>query len=198
MEHIDVRTASGSRLIALDADRITIGKAADNIVALDDPLVSRLHAVIDRYPGGWTIRDLGSKNGTSVNGEQLHGERALRPGDEIGVGESRLIFRTDETSETPSATRGVQAAPEITRREKDILLELCRPVLEGSLLSEPATVQEIADALVVTASAVKKHLGRLYDKFGLDDNAQRRRGRLAAEAIRRGAVTLRGLRQDRH
>jgi DNA-binding CsgD family transcriptional regulator len=195
MDHVEVRTASGSRLIALDVDTITVGKALDNIVVLDDPLVSRLHAVIDRYPGGWAIRDLGSKNGTSVNGQEIHGERALRPGDEIAVGESRLIFRTDTDSETPSATRGVQAAPDITRREKDILVELCRPVLEGSLLSEPASVQEIAHALVVTVSAVKKHLGRLYDKFGLEDATQRRRGRLAAEAIRRGAVTLRGLRQ---
>ena len=74
-------------------------------------------------------------------------------------------------------------------------MELCRPVLEGSLLSEPASVQQIADALVVTQSAVKKHLVRLYDKFGLSDDANRRRGRLAGEAVRRGAVTIRALRQ---
>jgi hypothetical protein len=46
----------------------------------------------------------------------------------------------------------------------------------------------------VTDSAVKKHLGRLFDKFGLDGPRARRRGRLAGEAVRSGAVTLNDLR----
>jgi DNA-binding NarL/FixJ family response regulator len=54
-------------------------------------------------------------------------------------------------------------------------------------------VREIADALVVTESAVKKMLARLYDKFGLHEG-DRRRGRLVAEALARGAVTAASLR----
>ena len=53
----------------------------------------------------------------------------------------------------------------------------------------------IAEQLVVTEAAVKQHLLRLYDKFGVYDSGERRRVRLANEAIRRGAVTLSDLRE---
>jgi DNA-binding CsgD family transcriptional regulator len=187
--HIELWTGSGSELVRLESDRITIGKSPDNDVVLDDPVVSRLHAVIERYAAGWAIRDLGSRNGTYVNGERIGSERALRPGDEIRLGDTRLNYRADVISDLPSATRASQAPPEITRREHEVLLELCRPVLSGSMMTEPATVREIAEALVVTESAVKKHIGRLYDKFGLSAEGERRRGRLAAEAIRSGAIS---------
>jgi predicted component of type VI protein secretion system len=197
MEHLEVHAASGTRLVSLDGDRLTIGKSPENHIHLDDSSVSRLHAVIEHFPAGWIIKDVGSKNGTFINGDALLGERALRSGDEIRMGQCRLLYRTPEASETASATRFAQAAPDVTRREREILLELCRPVLEGSLLTEPASVQQIADALVVTPSAVKKHLVRLYDKFGLEDNGRRKRGRLAGEAIRRGSVSAAALRQHR-
>jgi DNA-binding NarL/FixJ family response regulator len=76
---------------------------------------------------------------------------------------------------------------ELTRRERDVLLALCRPVLDGDVFTEPASVREIAAALVVTEAAVKQHLLHLYDKFGIDDPGTRRRLLLAREAMRRGA-----------
>ena len=78
--------------------------------------------------------------------------------------------------------------PELTRRERDVLVALCRPALEEDVFTEPASVREIADALVVTEAAVKQHLLHLYDKFAIADSGERRRVRLAKEAIRRGAV----------
>jgi pSer/pThr/pTyr-binding forkhead associated (FHA) protein len=200
---IELRDPSGQRRIPLTGDRVSIGKAPENdVVAAGDGTASRLHAVLERYASGWSIRDLGSRNGTYVNGEPITAERALRPGDEITIGETRFVFRAEvaatrsDTALEPatSGTIAADPAPDITRREHDVLLELCRPVLGGSLLTEPSSVREIADALVVTESAVKKHLGRLYDKFTLLDEADRRRGKLAAAAIRRGAVTLGDLR----
>lgn len=80
--------------------------------------------------------------------------------------------------------------PELTRRERDVLIALCRPLLDGDVFTEPAPVREIAAALVVTEAAVKQHLGHLYDKFGIAQSGERRRIRLANEAIRRGAVPL--------
>ena len=195
--HIELWTDKHSRVIRLEGERITLGKSLQNDLVIDDEIVSRLHAVFEHYPSGWAIRDLGSRNGTFINGDRLIGERALRPDDEIRLGDARLVFRSDTASDTPSATHGAQAPPEITRRERDVLLELCRPVLGGSFLTEPATVADIADALFVSDSAVKKHLGRLFDKFELHQDGDRRRGRLAAEAIRRGAVNLADIRQPR-
>ncbi len=80
--------------------------------------------------------------------------------------------------------------PDLTRRERDVLAALCRPALQGNVFEEPASVREIAAALVVTEAAVKQHLLHLYDKFEIAETGERRRVRLAREAIRRRAVVL--------
>ncbi len=79
--------------------------------------------------------------------------------------------------------------PDLTRRERDVLVALCRPALEGDLFTEPASVRDIAAALVVTEAAVKQHLINLYYKFGIGETGERRRVTLAREAFRRGAIT---------
>ncbi len=193
-EHIEIWGPGGVQLQPLVGERMTVGASDANDLALPwDRTVSRLHAVLERFPAGWSIHDLGSTNGTTVNGEALAGPRALRPGDQVRVGSTQLVYRAGRTGSV-TATEAAEPAPDLTRRERDVLLELCAPVLSQNVLSEPATVQEIATNLVLTESAIKKHLLRLYDKFGLDDDSGRRRARLANDAIRRGAVTLADLR----
>jgi tetratricopeptide (TPR) repeat protein len=66
--------------------------------------------------------------------------------------------------------------------------------LDDELFTPPASVHEIALALVVTDAAVKQHLGHLYEKFGIGETGAKRRVALAREAIRRGAVSLQDLR----
>jgi pSer/pThr/pTyr-binding forkhead associated (FHA) protein len=188
--YLEVLGPDGPSVAALDRERLAIGKSAENDVALSwDGTVSQLHAVIERFAAGWCVRDVGSRNGTYLNGERIVGERVLRAGDEIRVGATRLVFSTGRGSVAPTRTDAVQAAPELTRREREVLIALCRPVLQRNLLTEPATIRGIASELVVSESAVKKHLGRLYDKFAIYGE-ERRRGRLVAEAVRRGAVSL--------
>jgi hypothetical protein len=98
------------------------------------------------------------------------------------------VFTSVVAAEELSATFPLRVAPDLTRRERDALIALCRPLLEHGMLSEPATVTSIAVQLVVTESAAKKLLGRLYDRFGLID-ADRRRGRLALEALQTAAIS---------
>ena len=75
-----------------------------------------------------------------------------------------------------------------------MLVELCRPVLSGQAFTPPSSVRTVADALYVTESAVKQHLDRLYDKFGiLAESGGSRRVQLANEAIQSAAVTMRDL-----
>jgi hypothetical protein len=68
-----------------------------------------------------------------------------------------------------------------------VLIALCSPMFSGDVFREPASTRQIARDLVVTEAAVKQHLSRLYDKFGIFEQ-EARRARLANEAIRRGAV----------
>jgi pSer/pThr/pTyr-binding forkhead associated (FHA) protein len=75
----------------MDADQTPVGRNPDSSVFLDDITVSRAHAVFERREGAWFVRDLGSLNGTYVNGEQVD-ETVLATGDEVQIGKFKLAF----------------------------------------------------------------------------------------------------------
>ncbi len=72
--------------------RILVGRAPTADVRIDDPRVSRLHARIEMRDDGVYVEDLGSRNGSTVNGVVSAGQR-LTGGDEIGIGAASIIFR---------------------------------------------------------------------------------------------------------
>ncbi|MDQ4095613.1 MAG: DUF3662 and FHA domain-containing protein [Actinomycetota bacterium] len=78
--------------IALTRARIVIGRQSNNDVVLSDPNVSRRHAELRRNDEGWTLVDLGSTNGTTVNGH-AGAEHRLSDGDKLGFGTSELVFK---------------------------------------------------------------------------------------------------------
>jgi len=73
--------------------RILVGRAPSADLRIDDPRVSRLHARIEMRDDGVYVEDLGSRNGTLVDGEPVSTSRRLAPGDEITVGTASVIFR---------------------------------------------------------------------------------------------------------
>jgi hypothetical protein len=76
----------------LESDEVTIGRLHSCEIAVDDPNVSRRHALVTKRSDGWWIVDLGSTNGTLVN-EALVKERRLGPGDRIRLGTTELEYR---------------------------------------------------------------------------------------------------------
>lgn len=80
----------------LNATRVTLGRATTNDIDLLDPKVSRFHARLEANAGGWALVDLGSTNGSRVNGTQVN-QLDLRPGDEIQLGDSCLRFEAAPT-----------------------------------------------------------------------------------------------------
>jgi FHA domain/zinc-ribbon domain len=81
---------AGSRFL-LDSDLTTVGRHPDSDIFLDDVTVSRRHAEFYRHSAGFTVRDVGSLNGTYVNRERIE-EASLYDGDEVQVGKFRLMF----------------------------------------------------------------------------------------------------------
>jgi len=168
-------------------DRLGSADSKDLAVPADRRL-PRLHAVFERYPAGWCVRDLGSGNGTFVNGQRIWQERVLADGDEIRAGSSRFVLRSGRVP-AGQVTEAGAPPPELTSRERDVLVQLCRPLLAGAMFTEPASSREIAATLFVTEAAVKQHLLRLYEKFRIGGDGENRRVRLANEAMARNAIS---------
>ena len=83
------------RLVPLLGEEITIGRSRTCALALADPSVSRVHAVISRVGGRLEIQDLGSTNGTYRNGVRLSDPCPLVEGDCLEVGETEIWIRVD-------------------------------------------------------------------------------------------------------
>jgi pSer/pThr/pTyr-binding forkhead associated (FHA) protein len=196
--YLEVWRPDGTELVPLERERVSVGRAESNDVAVSsDGKASRLHAVFERLPGGWCVRDLSSRNGTFVNGRRIDRDQPIYPGDEVCVGDTRLVYRAERTGQAAVVTDAAERPPELTPRERDVLLAMFRPVLSGEVFIEPASTADIARSLSVSEPAVKQHLLKLYDKFGIYETGERRRVRLANEALRRGAVTLAEVRAER-
>jgi len=188
METPHIRIEASGAVLPLDRDVTTVGRGRHVDVRLADPTVSRLHAEIVRRGPYAYVLDLGlSRNGTRVNG-RLVAQRLLADGDVLTFGAARCRVSgllAEDCSAEDDMRRA--AAPELTRRELDVVSSLCRPALSEEAFVAPASARDIANDLVVTEAAVKQHLLRLYQKFRIPEGANRR-VRLANEVIALGLV----------
>lgn len=90
MIRLRIREGERARDVELEADRVRFGRLPECEVRLESAGVSREHAELAEERGGWRVRDLGSRNGTLVNGEKVE-DRAVVEGDEIGLAEDVTI-----------------------------------------------------------------------------------------------------------
>jgi pSer/pThr/pTyr-binding forkhead associated (FHA) protein len=118
--------------------KIGRGEGCDLVVYDED--VSREHAAIERGAGGFAVRDLGSKNGVEVSGEVITGQRYLRDGEIIDVGETRLRFTDPEDR----YLRQMQAA----EMSAQAALSASAPPPKTRL--EPSRLPAVAAAIAVT------------------------------------------------
>ena len=189
MDTPHLRLEETGEVFPLRDDVTTVGRGPGVDISLTDLSVSRLHAEIVRRGDHVYVADLGlSSNGTRVNGRPV-GRRVLIDGDVLSFGVARTrvagLATQPDTDDTVELRR--ISAPDLTRREVEVLTSLCRPALQQDAFVAPATAKDIADELVVTEAAVKQHLLRLYQKFRIAEGVNRR-ARLANEVISAGVV----------
>jgi pSer/pThr/pTyr-binding forkhead associated (FHA) protein len=84
----------GKRLVVGPAG-VTLGRSRQCDVVLSDPNVSRQHAEIRPRGGSWVLADLGSTNGSRLNGRRIEGPQVVTPGDEIEIGTSVITFELE-------------------------------------------------------------------------------------------------------
>ena len=184
-----LRCETSGAVHELTQDVTTVGRGRGVDIPLEDPTVSRLHAELVRRGNHVYVTDLGlSANGTRVNGRPV-GRRVLEEGDVVSFGAARTRISGLGLTTADDATVELRriSAPDLTRRECEVLSALCRPALQQEAFVAPSTANDIAGELVVTEAAVKQHLLRLYGKFRIAEGVNRR-ARLANEVISSGVV----------
>lgn len=211
-----LRLEVSGAVIPLKKDTSTVGRGPGVDITIEHPSVSRLHAEIVRRGPHVYVSDLGlSRNGTRVNGRPV-GRRLLVNGDVLsfgialaqvgGIEEPASVAAEGSGNPAPQVEAGrgrvggeppsnvsdtlemrKVTVPDLTRREAEVLVALCRPLRQDDAFVAPASAREIASELVVTEAAVKQHLLRLYAKFRVPEGGERRT-RLANEVIRAGVV----------
>ena len=173
---------------------VTLGRASCANVVLDgDPLVSRVHAALERVAGVWTIDDNGlSRNGSFVNGRRLTGRLQLHDRDEIRVGSTVLTFCAPAEEDSVQTLIGepLPTAARLTPAQRQVLVALCRPCKDERHYAIPATNQQISQELFLSVDAVKTHLRALFHKFGIEQLPQnQKRAKLVEMALQHGLIS---------
>jgi pSer/pThr/pTyr-binding forkhead associated (FHA) protein len=105
-----VKFGDESREVEIKETEISIGRSADNVLPLADKKSSRKHAKIEKVGDEYRINDLGSGNGTKVNGKDVN-TQALAKGDEIAIGLTTMFVLSMDTPAKPAASPAPASSP---------------------------------------------------------------------------------------
>lgn len=141
----------GNKTVEIDTKRVSIGRTPENDLVIDDPSLSRRHALIENINDAFTVTDCGSSNGTFVNGRQVSASTELADWDVLTFGAvSDVLVRIEEVpdqlgkkhiSGSPAKTIAVPAEPKRSR--------VSAPISEPSDSIATRPVIAIAAALVI-------------------------------------------------
>jgi pSer/pThr/pTyr-binding forkhead associated (FHA) protein len=113
MPQLIMTTASGEkRLVSLGPDDNTIGRGPQNSIVVDSPQASRVHAVVTVEPAFVTITDLGSRNGTFVNGVRIETQMLVHD-DAIRLGDYEIRFVAGDQEFSKVDAEGVSTIPRL-------------------------------------------------------------------------------------
>nr|HEX4318319.1 sigma 54-interacting transcriptional regulator [Kofleriaceae bacterium] len=148
MIHVDGLDRA-SRVIELpDATDVTFGRSRGATITVDHEKVSRMHARVRRNGDAIEVEDLGSRNGTRVNGERIEGPRRLASGDEIVIGPIQAVVGMTSGLRRASSIVDTVAGEARLAAEVDRAVRYHRPLTVGMVrCANDAAVEAIARAL---------------------------------------------------
>ncbi len=143
---------AAQRIFDLVADKYILGRQADCTIVLADPLASRNHCSIERSGSSLVLRDLGSRNGTLVNGRRVE-ETRLKSGDIIRIAGVELTFVEESEASSDSeqdADDGVEGTMDVLT-EDDLLGAFDAPISAPTPMAIPSdpevALQQLVDSL---------------------------------------------------
>jgi pSer/pThr/pTyr-binding forkhead associated (FHA) protein len=180
MPRFIVREAGEERVLDIEADKITIGRSKECLVVISDPKASREHCQIEKTQKGFFLTDMGSKNGTFLNGKLVYRE-ILTIGDEIGIGDAVIIFGRAVGGAVGEVSPPVSAAglrtPEVEMHRPAAVREARFAVVvisgpdegkEVSVGDEPITIgRRRANVLPLADEKVSGSHARIYKEGGV-------------------------------
>lgn len=113
---------------------ITVGRAATNRIALQDEVCSRNHCELYHSEGAWVLRDLGSRNGTYVEGTAVTGDCPLEPGQLIEIGACKLAFTDDLSRAFPILDEESSGVEDDTGTAFEDVLDHPPPMTEPAII----------------------------------------------------------------
>jgi pSer/pThr/pTyr-binding forkhead associated (FHA) protein len=131
------------KVYPLEAAEISIGRDSSNMVAINDAEVSRRHARMELRGPAYMIQDLGSTNGTFVNGTRITGMQALNPGDTVAFGEGIVLAYESAIIDVDATVLSAKAPPTAIQRPVPAPAPTPMPVPEP-VFSRPAPPPEPA------------------------------------------------------
>jgi len=121
----------------LDAQEVSIGRDAVNSIAINDAEVSRRHARMELRGSAYVIQDLGSTNGTFINGTRISGMQVLNPGDTVSFGEG-IVLVYEPMADMNATILSTKAPPVTAQRLAPAPVAIPRPAPVA--ISRPAPV----------------------------------------------------------
>ena len=179
---VEVRGARPGLGYALGDGPLLIGRGGDCPIVVASEHASRHHAEIVARDGAWLVRDLGSKNGTTVNGTRVDGEVALHEGDEIAIPGGAWVYRRTEETLTLHMPARARISVDAKRAEvrvdgRDVTVTARELLALAALADDPGalvTKDDLAKKVwpesggVVSDDSIEQLISRLRRKLGDD------------------------------
>lgn len=192
---VEVRGARPGFGYPLGDGPVLIGRGSDCPVVVASEHASRHHAEIASRDGTWLVRDLGSKNGTTVNGTRIEGEVALHEGDEVAVPGGAWVYR--RTEETLTLHMPARARIDVDARRAEVRVDGREVAVTARELLALAALAEDPGALVTKDDLAKKvwpESGGIVSDDSIEQLISRLRRKLGDDAREpRYLLTVRGL-----
>ncbi len=169
---------------------LVIGRATENPVSIPDTSVSRRHCILRKTEEGWAVSDLGSGNGTVVNGERVDAEHLLQNGETITIGDTQLTYQdlanaTDRRA-LPVRRTGAEAP---VRRSIPGRPDAARPRVARGAAAQPADPAKKRKVMLIAAAALVVVGGGLVAaKVAVDAKNEALLAQQLAEQERRGNI----------